>query len=333
MKKKKSQLQITIIGLGQIGASVGMALSPQGKRLHRVGYDADMAVAKVAQRDDAVDEVKFRLEAAVRDADILLFALPFHEMRRMMEAAAPLLQKPALILDTAPVKRVTRGWVEELFPQRYAYVGLMPAINSSYLYEAEAGRGARSDLFEDSVIFLSLSPDTSSDVVQFVAGFVQSLGARPVFSNDDEVDGLMASVHILPQLTAAALIHATLGQPGWRDSRKLAGKAYTEATAPLLHQDILPALRDETMTNRENVLRAVDAMIASLHNLRDEIAKEEGDAFLARLGDAIDRRESWWGERLEGRWGAPETPASMPEMPRLFERLFGISPRKNIGDK
>jgi len=87
------------------------------------------------------------------------------------------------------------------------------------------------------------------------------------------------------------------------------------------------------MTNRENVLRAVDAMIASLHNLRDEIAKEEGDAFLARLEDAIDRRESWWGERLEGRWGAPETPASMPEMPRLFERLFGISPRKNIGDK
>ena len=40
--------QITIIGLGQIGASIGMALKDH-KNIKRVGCDKDVAVAKAAQ--------------------------------------------------------------------------------------------------------------------------------------------------------------------------------------------------------------------------------------------------------------------------------------------
>ena len=324
----KKQAQISIIGLGQIGASVGMALSPQGKQFHRVGYDAEMSIAKAAQRNDAVDEVKFRLEAAVKDADVLFLALPFHEMRKMMETIAPMLRKRALIMETAPVKKIIRQWVEELFPERYAYVGLTPAINASYLHETRVGwKTASSDLFENGIVFLSAPPSTPPDAVQFAASFVEALGAQPLFSEEAEVDGLMASVHLLPQLSAAALVHATFSQPGVRDSQKLAGKAYAKATAPLVHQDVIPALEKEALLDKENALRSLDALIASLQHLRDDIAQSDSEALSQRLLDAVDKREHWWGERLEGKWGAPERKGALPEMPRLMDRLFGISPR------
>ncbi|MBI3739928.1 MAG: prephenate/arogenate dehydrogenase family protein, partial [Chloroflexi bacterium] len=40
--------QITIIGLGQIGASIGMALGENKTTARRVGFDRDPAVANAA---------------------------------------------------------------------------------------------------------------------------------------------------------------------------------------------------------------------------------------------------------------------------------------------
>ena len=41
--------QIAIIGLGQIGASIGMALKQANSPLRRVGFDKDGAVARAAE--------------------------------------------------------------------------------------------------------------------------------------------------------------------------------------------------------------------------------------------------------------------------------------------
>ena len=61
-------VQITIVGLGQIGASVGLALGRHATILRRVGHDKSPEAAKQAQRKGAVDEVKHNLPAAVRGA-------------------------------------------------------------------------------------------------------------------------------------------------------------------------------------------------------------------------------------------------------------------------
>ena len=49
-------VQITIVGLGQIGASVGLALGKRRSDIHRVGHDKNLEVAKKAQQIGAVDD-------------------------------------------------------------------------------------------------------------------------------------------------------------------------------------------------------------------------------------------------------------------------------------
>ena len=41
-------VQITLIGLGQIGASIGLALAEQKELLQRMGHDKDPSVARQA---------------------------------------------------------------------------------------------------------------------------------------------------------------------------------------------------------------------------------------------------------------------------------------------
>ena len=58
--------QITIIGLGQIGASIGMALKDRKTSLQRVGFDKEQGVARAAETLDVVDQIKSLPEAVQR---------------------------------------------------------------------------------------------------------------------------------------------------------------------------------------------------------------------------------------------------------------------------
>ncbi len=97
-------IQITIIGLGQIGGSIGLALAGQKAALKRVGHDKKVDVERAAQSKGAVDEVKHNLPSAVRDADLVLLCLPVSQVRETLEFIAPDLKEGAVVMDTSPVK-------------------------------------------------------------------------------------------------------------------------------------------------------------------------------------------------------------------------------------
>ena len=64
--------QITIIGLGQIGASMGLALGAYKENIFRVGHDKHMEGARAAQKKGAVDKVIVNLPASVEGAQIVV---------------------------------------------------------------------------------------------------------------------------------------------------------------------------------------------------------------------------------------------------------------------
>ena len=72
-------IQISIIGLGKIGASIGLALSPHTGQLSRTGNDIQPKVMQAAQKQGAVDRIEYNLPACVEKADIILLALPIDQ--------------------------------------------------------------------------------------------------------------------------------------------------------------------------------------------------------------------------------------------------------------
>ena len=145
-------VQVTIIGLGQIGTSIGLALAEHTDLVRRIGHDKDHSVARAAEKLGALDEVKINLPDSVREADIVLLSLPVSEIRETLEVIAQDLKEGAVVMDTAPVKGSVTQWAKELLPSERFYVSLVPVINPEYLHEAEGHQeeGKSGCIFSDN---------------------------------------------------------------------------------------------------------------------------------------------------------------------------------------
>jgi len=303
------KIQITIIGLGQIGASIGLALGEHSDLVKRIGSDQDGNTVKQAKRINAVDETVLRLPPAINKSDVVLLAIPVDQMHLMMETVAPEMKDGAVLMDTAPIKAKIADWAKALLPEGCAYVGLTPVIAPQYLLSDETGiAAAHADLFQEGLIGISSPPGTDSMAIKLAADIVRLIGAAPLFSDLVENDGLMTATHIVPQLMGAALLNATVDQPGWREARKFAGRAYAEVSGPIMHLGEPGALSSTAMLNRENVVRVLDSVIASMQTLRDDIHHDDAEALSKRLARAHDGRERWWQERQEANWAMEGRP-------------------------
>jgi prephenate dehydrogenase len=138
--------------------------------------------------------------------------------------------------------------------------------------------------------------------VEFVTNIAQLLGADPFFVDAAEIDGLMTMTHIMPRLMAAALLSATLTKPGWREGRKIAGRAYARVSDPLVPGGEPEAVASTAIHNQENVVRVIDDVIHALQKLREDIAQADEDALRDHLLEVQKGRDEWWKDRRMGDW-------------------------------
>lgn len=323
-------IELAIIGLGQIGGSIGLALGDKGDLIHRTGYDNDNEVAKEAKKRGVLDVLARDLPGAVEDADLVILSLPTDQIQAMLVAIAPHLKANAVVMDTAPVKEQIVQWAHELLPAGRHYVGLTPVINPVYLQEHSSGiRAAYPDLFRGGMMMVVAPPDTASEAIKLAADLVRLLGAVTLFADPLEVDSMMAATHIVPQLLAAALVNITVDQPGWREGARIAGRAYSEVTGPIVQLGDSGALCTAAMLSRENVVRLTDSLIAALQAFRGDLENQDSQALTGRLERARAGRESWWKQRqaAEGVMQTPGEPVEMPKASDAFAQLLGLGRR------
>lgn len=322
-------VQITIIGLRQIGASIGLALAGRKEEITRVGSDVDNAAARKAEKSGAVDKTVLNLPSAVRDADIVILALPFDEVRPTIETIAPDLKAGAVLIDTSPVKESVIAWAEERLPKpdRY-FLSITPSVNPLYLHEF--GEEPHADLFQNSLMLISNGMGVDESALTLAGNLVEILGAKPLFADAVEGDGLTAASHLLPDLVAAALVNTTMDQPGWREARKMAGQIYAQATRAALHDEESQAVGQMAQANAQNVQRLLEAMINELLALRDAVAEGDHQLLQERLERASARRATWQKERQQGDWDANlRKDVKLPGSGDVVGRLFGFRPKKD----
>jgi prephenate dehydrogenase len=333
-------VKITIIGLGQIGASMGLALATHKEQVTTLGHDKSAETARKALKQGAVESISFNLPASCESADVIVLAIPFDGIRDTLKFIAQDIREDAIVLDTSPVKSVVADWVKELLPPRRHYVGLTPALNPAYLQESAHGlEAARADLFQKGVIAITAPQGTAEGALKLAVDFVTLLGAQPMFADLDEVDGVMASTQLLPGLSAAALAETVTGQPGWCDIRKLAGRSFSAATQPL-DMETSKAFADAILHNRLNTIRLLNDYIGTLASLRQDILGENKEKLQARLERAQRGRHQWQLERDKGDWqaveyGRQEMPTSRDILKQQIgglDKLFGRRDKKMDAD-
>jgi len=295
--------RITIIGLGMIGTSMGMALREAHRnKVEIIGYDADTKVHNRATKTGAVDKTEWNLNKAVADSAVVILAIPAVATREVLEAIAPHLSEGTAVTDTASTKRDICAWAEELLPRGVGFVGGHPLAGAG-LTGAES---ASPTLFQGARYALVTLPSAPPSSVQRVTRLVEDIGAKPFFVDRDEHDSYVAAAAHLPAVASVALMTAVAKSPAWREISRFAADEFGDLSR-------LAAVDPETTagfcrTNPDMIIYWITQMISELEDVRamlDHESRNDPD------GPLMNTLIGSWEARA--RWAAGIDPADFPQ--------------------
>jgi prephenate dehydrogenase len=242
--------RIAIIGLGQIGGSLGLALE-SAAGWERVGFDTRVASRREAHAKGAVDTVTTTVEAACDGAQLAVIAVPVDVLPGVIDRVAAALPEGAALLDTGSARGggVTAALARA--SRRVRAVGGHPIAGN----ERKGLAGASAQLFHDAPF--ALLP-VRGGVPPIVRALVRDIGAEARVVTPAEHDHALARTSHLPWLVSRAL--ARLGSAAAR--RRLAGPGYASMTRLAAADPRIPAAY--TRANATNVRAAWRQLRAEL---------------------------------------------------------------------
>jgi prephenate dehydrogenase len=177
-------------------------------------------------------------------------------------------------------------------------------------------QGANPDLFQNAVYCLTPTPEADPGAVQVLSSFVSMLGAKPLYLDPEEHDGLAAGAQHLATVVESALLKATTASSGWRELNKFAGSDFFSATE-LAARD--PASTAQLMLTQRTVLEMwIDLYAASLRDLKTLLAQNDVKALEQWLKASQEARMQW----LHNQVGAPENTTDYSELRAGALRMF-----------
>ncbi len=265
--------QITIIGNGLIGGSLGLALKKHKFRGRIVGSDR-APVLERAQEKGAIDEGHTNPADAVHGSDVVVLATPVVAVVDLIERLGPALPAKTLLTDvgstkTQVVARATKIWGKAT-GQRFLAGHPMAGKEQSGVEFADA------DLFQGAAWFFTPLP--GQDVYRGLSGefldWVERIGARIASMGAAEHDQLCAWISHLPQMISTALAASLVDEFG-EDAPLLeaGGRALREMTR--ISSSPYSMWRDVAITNKKNIANALLKLEQRLAHIRENLDSRE----------------------------------------------------------
>jgi len=280
--------KITIIGVGLLGGSIGLAARRRKLAGEVAGFVRRKSSLKDCEKAGAVDYATTDLLAAVSNSDLVIICTPLAQMRSLAEQILPALKRGAIVTDVGSVKA---GVVRELelFVKKSGahFVGSHPMAGA----EKTGVSAARADLFQNAVCVLTPTKNSNKAAVRKLEQFWKSLGARVVKLDAVQHDLLVSRTSHLPHVVAATLANLVLNPANPKAQAGLCATGFRDTTR--IASGSPEMWRDIALANRKNLSRSVDAVVAELKKFQIALKGGEGRAVENYFATAKQRRDNW----------------------------------------
>lgn len=250
-----------IVGLGLIGASIGLRLK-RGIVSRVVGMDVDQKAVELAFQRGAVDEAG-TAHGLLRTADVVFVAVPPQVTVQAALQAARAMRTGSVLTDVASTKAGIIRELEERLPPGVRYVGGHPMAGS----ERRGAGAADAALLDGRAYIVTPTPRTDREAVSVITGLARQMGMRPVVLSPEDHDELVAQVSHLPYLVAAALVAAASDEAAQLSGPTFSGFARV-AKSPV---DLWTRICIE---NRTAIRRALERFRAELDRIEQALDDE-----------------------------------------------------------
>ncbi len=214
---------VTVIGVGLLGASLGLALKKRKAASHVTGVGRNLVSLENALRYGAVDAITMDVEDGVAAAELVVIATPAGSVTSVLDRVLAAAPASACILDVASTKGTICAHARRVCARPRRFVGCHPMAGSEH-YGPEHGR---EDLFLDTVCLVEKDEEIDSDVRARVCALWNTVGARVVDLDVRRHDAVLACTSHTPHVMAAVL--SLVAEEGGA-RREMVGNSFLDAT-------------------------------------------------------------------------------------------------------
>jgi prephenate dehydrogenase len=280
--------KITIIGVGLLGGSLGLAIKKRRLAGEVTGFVRRAASIADCKKAKAVDSCTCNLREAVAEADLIVLCTPLAQMLPRVREMIPLLKRGAIVTDVGSVKASVVKELESLVAKAGAhFIGSHPMAGA----EKTGVAAARADLFNNAVCVITPTRRSHPAALRTVERFWKAVGTRAMRLTPELHDELVSRSSHLPHVAAATLANLVLdpalpkSQPllcanGFRDTTRIA------SGSPEMWRDI-------AISNRKNLGKALDTFIRDLKKIQAILKKGDAKAVEKFFQQGKQRRDAW----------------------------------------
>ena len=244
--------KVVIIGIGQIGGSLGLLIKKKMPRVLVVGLDRS-AVLKKALRKRAIDQAGRGLRSALAGADLIFIATPLEAIVPTFRKMRPYLGPGTIVLDTGSTKAGIMAEIARTGRAGRQFIGGHPLAGT----ERTGFEAADAGILEKAVFVLTPAGRTDVPGLARAAGTLRSLGFQVLILDAVRHDRAVALISHLPYIMAVALADLTLAVPdrelllklaagSWKSATRVAASdpAWGQGVCAANRRCLAPALRD-----------------------------------------------------------------------------------------
>ena len=280
--------KITIVGVGLLGGSIGLAVKDRKLAREVAGFVRRAASLKDCERAGAVDYATTDLLAAVSNADLVILCTPLAQMRALAQQIIPALKSDAIVTDVGSVKAdVVRELESGIAKSGAHFVGSHPMAGG----EKMGVVAARADLFEHAVCIVTPTKKSNAAAVRQLEQFWKSLGARTHCLAAGEHDLLVSRSSHLPHVVAATLANLVLDPKQPKAQVRLCATGFRDTTR--IASGSPEMWRDIALANRKNLSRSHDAFVNKFKKFQTALKSGDAKAVEIFFATAKQRRDNW----------------------------------------
>jgi len=262
--------KITIIGVGLIGGSLGLALKEKKPNFKIVGIDKQEIIEKAIARG-AIDKGTVDLEEGIEKADIIIIATPVKTILNLLPQINPFLKKGCLVTDTGSTKQQIVQKANKVLPKDIFFVGGHPMAGSE-----ECGiESVDPYLFHNKNYILTPTHKSNLVALKKVSLLIKIIGAKKLILDPLEHDRIVSAVSHLPQVMAVSLINA-IAELALRGNNnnyfKAIGKGFKDMTR--IASSPYKMWEDICETNQENILEMIKEFRNYLEVIEDKLKND-----------------------------------------------------------
>lgn len=272
---------VTIVGVGLLGGSLGLALKQRGLVDNVRGVGHRPSTLDTALSIGAIDKAYMDLREACIGSDLIVLCTPAALVPQFLDEIRPVCAKHAVVTDVASTKATICAHARETWSHPLRFIGSHPMAGS----EKYGPEHSDPDLYEDAVTFVERSDDADQEAELVVIELWKSVGSSVVGMTPETHDKLVARTSHVPHIMSSAL--AQLADVG-REVRPFIGNGFRDVTR--VAEGRPEIWRDICLTNGVAISLGLHQIASQLQEVAKAISDEDGEALDAFFFDGQEAR-------------------------------------------